>query len=112
MRLIALWRYLVLMTEEITRGCVRVARSAWLGHPAAPAILEVPLRCRSDVEISVFTASIAIPPGTIVLGIAAGRGDDGATIFLHSVYDNDRERVMEELTELESRVIALVGGKR
>lgn len=112
MRLFELWAYLKTMADEVARGSWRVVRSAWFGMPAAPAILEMSLRCRSDVEISLFTASIAIPPGTIVVGVAGGRGDENATIFVHSTYDNDRQRVMDELVELEGRVIDLVRGRR
>ncbi|HSO69983.1 MAG TPA: Na+/H+ antiporter subunit E [Arachnia sp.] len=112
MRLVELWAYLATMFHEIARGSGRVARSAWLGVPSTPAILEMPLRCRSDMEISLFTASIAMPPGTIVVGIAGGRGDDSTTIFVHSVYDNDRERVMAELEEMEGRVIDLFRGRK
>lgn len=111
MRLIELWAYLRMMIGEITRGSGRVARSAWLGMPANPAIFEMPLRCSSDIEISIFTASIAIPPGTIVVGVAGGHNDDTATIFVHSIYDNDRERVLSELADLEGRVIDLVRGR-
>lgn len=109
--MIELWAYLRTMVEEIARGSWRVARSAWWGVPAAPAIFEMRLRCASDIEISMFTASIAIPPGTIVLGIASGHGDDSATIYVHSIYDDDRERVLNELTDLESRVLDLVRGR-
>lgn len=111
MRLLELWAYVMTMLSEIARGSWRVARSAWFGMPAAPAIFELPLRCRSDIEISLFTASIAIPPGTIVVGVAAGRGQDNATIFVHSIYDNDRVRVTGELMELEGRVLDLVRGR-
>lgn len=111
MRLIEVWAYLRMMTVEIARGSWRVVRSAWFGMPATPAIFEMPLRCSSDIEISVFTASIAIPPGTIVVGVAGGHSDDTATIFVHSVYDNDRERLIGELTELEARVIDMVRGR-
>lgn len=112
MRLIELWTYLRTIGDEIARGSWRVVRSAWFGMPSEPSILEMPLRCRSDIEISLFTASIAIPPGTIVLGIAGGRGDECATIFVQSTYDNDRQRVMEELLHLEGAVIDLVRGRR
>lgn len=111
MRLRELWAYLMIMASEIARGSWRVARSAWFGMPAAPAIFEIPLQCRSDIEIALFTASIAIPPATIVVGIAAGRGDDNATIFVHSIYDNDRARVTAELMALESRVLDLTRGR-
>lgn len=111
MRLYELFAYLALMVSEILRGSWQVVRSVWLGAPAAPAIFEMPLRCCSDIEVSVFTASIAIPPGTIVLGIAAGRGDDSATIFVHSVYDNDRSRVMSSLAKLEGRVLDMTRGR-
>ena len=112
MRLRELCAYLWTMLREIARGSWQVARSAWFGMPAAPAIVELPLRCRSDIEVSLFTASIAIPPGTIVVGVASGRGEENATIFVHSIYDNDRERVIAELTDLEGRVLDLTRGRR
>lgn len=110
MRPIALWAYLMAMVGEISRGSWSVVRSAWFGMPSAPAILEMPLRCRSDVEISLFSASIAIAPGTLVVGVAAGRGEENATLFVHSTYDNDRQSVMEGLQRLEGRIIDLLRG--
>lgn len=112
MRLLELWAYLATLGHEIVRGSWRVVRSAWFGMPSTPAIVEMPLRCRSDIEISIFTASIAIPPGTIVLGVAAGRGDECATIFVHSTYDNDRQRVLDELVHLEGRVLDVIRGRQ
>ena len=55
-----------------------MTRAAWLpgglyppdSGPGGPAIVEFPLRCRSDLEISVLASSITITPGTMVLGIA------------------------------------------
>ncbi len=112
MRLLELWAYLRTMGDEIVRGSWRVMRSAWFCMPPTPAIVEMSLRCRSDIEISLFTASIAIPPGTIVVGVAAGRREENATIFVHSIYDNDRQRVMDELVHLEGRVLDLIRGRR
>lgn len=112
MRLPELWAYVALMLTGIMQGSWQVLRSAWFGMEATPGIFEMSLRCRSDVEISLFSASIAITPGTIVLGVAAGRGDDNAAIFVHSLYDNDRDSVMADLTEMESTILDLTRGRR
>ena len=39
---------------------------------AHPMIVEVPLRCRTDLEVTLFASSITITPGTLVTAIAAG----------------------------------------
>lgn len=112
MRILELWAYMAMMVKGITQGSWQVVRSVWLGMETTPGIFELSLECRSDIEISLFSASIAITPGTIVMGVAAGRGDDSAVIFVHSLYDNDRASVMKDLTEMETTILNLTRGRR
>lgn len=112
MRILELWSYIAMMSKGIAQGSWQVVRTAWFGKDAEPGIFEMPLQCRSDIEISLFGASIAITPGTIVMGVAGGRGDDSATIFVHSLYDNDRQSVMLDLSEMENVILDLTRGRR
>lgn len=109
MRIVYTVRYLAYLTRHIVSGSWQVVRSAFTrGGLAKPAIVELPLRCASDLEISVFASSITITPGTLVLGVAAADGDTPPTLFVHSLYDNDRRRVIAGLRELETYVLRAV----
>lgn len=112
MRLLHVFPYLATLMWGILEGSWNVVRSAVTpGGVARPGIFELPMRCMTDLEISVFASSITITPGTLVLGVAASDSDVPATLFVHSLYDNDRERVTAGLRHLEDRVLAMLRKK-
>lgn len=104
-----IWRifsFICYFLMEIVRGTARDVRATFLHHSKLnPAIVEVPLRCRSDVEIALYVWSITIPPGTAVITIAAGDGDRPASLFVHSMHNGDLDSLMDELYELETRLL-------
>lgn len=112
MRLLNVFPYLATMFRGVLEGSWNVVRSAVTPKGVArPGIFELPMRCMTDLEISVFASSITITPGTLVLGVAAAEGDQPATLFVHSMYDNDRERVVAGLRHLEDRVLGMLRKK-
>lgn len=106
--------YLAYLGWHILLGSLTVAKSAWLSRTglAKPAIVEFPLRCRSDLEILLMASSITITPGTLVLGVAAATPEgEPPTLFVHSLYDNNRDRIVAGLTEMEHKLIRGLRGK-
>ncbi|MFV0427831.1 MAG: Na+/H+ antiporter subunit E [Arachnia sp.] len=94
------------ITQQIFAGAYNVLRAAI--SPArvdSPCIVAYRMGCESDVEISLFASSITITPGTLVVGIAAASPESPPTAYVHSLFDNDRERVIEGLADMEARLL-------
>lgn len=112
MRLLHLLSYVAFILAEVVKGSWHVARDALTpGLDSTPAIVELPLRCRSDLEITAMASSITITPGTLVLGTAAAQGDDPPTLFVHSLYEPDRAQLIAGLRDMESRLLRVTRGR-
>ncbi|MBM6547227.1 Na+/H+ antiporter subunit E [Janibacter sp. YIM B02568] len=111
-----LWQwlsYLAFIAVELHRGAFQLAVDiATPGSSRAPALVELPLRCRTDLEISALASSITITPGTLVVGTAAARGDTPPTLFVHCLYGRDIDEVVEGLRDMESRLLRATRGAK
>ncbi|MFK5634477.1 MULTISPECIES: Na+/H+ antiporter subunit E [unclassified Ornithinimicrobium] len=100
------------LTGEIVKGALAVARDAVVpGVDMDPAILELPLRCSTDLEISVMASSITITPGTITVGIAGAAGGTPPTLYVHAIYASEPEEVRGALRGMEDRVLRMTRGR-
>ncbi len=98
--------YLGFIIGEVLAGTLRVARAAFgPGVVSDPAIVQVPLRCRTDLEIVLLASCITITPGTLVVGTAPATEDAPPTLFVHSLFEADRQRVLAGLRDMESRLL-------
>lgn len=112
MRLWYLASYLLFIIREVYVGSWAIARDTLTpGVDSTPAIVELPLRCRSDLEITALTSSITITPGTLVLGTAAAQGSRPPTVFVHSLYGASREEILAGLRDMESRLLRVTRGR-
>lgn len=99
------------LAVEVVKGALLVARDAILpGVDMQPAILELPLRCSTDLEISVMASSITITPGTITVGVASAVGAAPPTLYVHAIYASDPEQVRADLRGMEDRVLRMTRG--
>lgn len=106
-------RYVGFIAVELVKGASAIAVDVLTpGEGTSPAIVELPLRCESDLEITVMASSITITPGTLVLGTAAARGDRPATLLVHAMYARSREEVVADLRDMESRLLRATRGRR
>lgn len=107
MRLWYLLSYLLFIGREVLKGSWLIVKDALTpGHDATPAIVELPLHCRSDLEVTAMASSITITPGTLVVGTAAAADDDGTpTLFVHSLYGRGPAEILEGLRDMESRLL-------
>lgn len=78
---------------------------------AHPMIVEVPLRCRTDLEVTLFASSITITPGTLVTAIAAGTATTPPVLFVHALFEDSEEAALEGLYDMESRLLAMTRGR-
>ncbi|GAA1671179.1 hypothetical protein GCM10010977_16200 [Citricoccus zhacaiensis] len=104
-------RYLVWLIGQVISGSLQVARRALTpGTFAEPSIVGFPLRCATDLEVTWMASSITITPGTLVVGTAHGTDTEPATVFVHSVFDSDRDSVRDGLQEMEDRLLRMTRG--
>lgn len=112
MRLWYTLRYLVFIAGEVIAGSLRIARNAFSPRlRSRRSIIEYPLRCRTDLEVSVFASSITITPGTLVVALAGAEGETPATIYVHSLFTTDRAGVVADLRDMEDRLLLATRGK-
>ncbi|MBW8172174.1 Na+/H+ antiporter subunit E [Ornithinimicrobium sp. Arc0846-15] len=100
------------VAKEIVTGAIDVGVDALTpGKYATPMIVEYPLACSSDFEITAMASSITITPGTITVGIAPSTGPAPATLFVHSMYGKSRDEVLEGLKDMERRLLKVTRKK-
>lgn len=105
-------RYAVYLVTEILTSSLRVAGSVLTPRVRwTPAIIELPLRCRTDLEITTMASSITLTPGTLTLGIAPAGPDHPPTLFVHALYGADLAAVHESLEDMERRLLLATRGR-
>lgn len=98
--------YLVWLIGQIFAGAFTIAfdviRPVSRMHPV---VVAYPLRVRSDWELTAFSTSITVTPGTLSLGFREPDASGRPTILLvHAVYGADEQEVLEGLAEMEERL--------
>lgn len=97
---------------EIVKGALTIAQDVVTpGVRMSPAIVELPLRCRTDLEISLMASSITITPGTVTIGVAAAQDGRPPTLFVHAIYGHDVEELMDSLHDMERRLLTMTRGR-
>lgn len=104
-------RYAVFIGGEVLAGSARVVRAAWGPDTIRPAVIEYPLRCHTDIEVTTMASSITITPGTLVVGIAHATAEAPVTLFVHSMFDPDRGSVVAGLRDMEDRLLRMTRGR-
>jgi multicomponent Na+:H+ antiporter subunit E len=58
-----------------------------------PGVVAVPLRARTDMEITVLANLVSLTPGTLSLDVS----DDRRVLYVHAMYLHDRERLVRSI---------------
>ncbi|MGW4229362.1 Na+/H+ antiporter subunit E [Streptomyces sp. NPDC004980] len=99
------WGILVLagylLYDMYTSG-VKVTRQIFAGRPHRPAVIGVPLRCRSDLMLAATAVAVSNVPGGSVIEVRRATG----TVFLH-VLDADRPEALDAARRSVWRLEAL-----
>lgn len=112
MNVLHLCSYVPWILVEVVKGSWNVVRDTMTpGIDSTPMIVELPLRCRSDLEITAMASSITITPGTLVVGTASADAGVGPSLFVHSLYVDSREQLLADLREMESRLLRVTRGQ-
>ena len=69
-----------------------------------PGTIGVPLAARTDGEITVVANLISLTPGTLSLDVSTDR----RVLYIHAMYIESEEALLEEVKELERRVLEVM----
>jgi multicomponent Na+:H+ antiporter subunit E len=103
--------YLVWLTWQVISLSVHLGRDVFTpGLDISPRIVRLPLRCTTDLEVTLLASSITITPGTLVVGIAPSAQGAPRTLFVQALYGADGGEVMAGLRDMESRLLRMTRG--
>lgn len=104
--------YVLWAAKEVLTGTWDVISNLFRPGPyGKPMIVELPLRCVTDVEITMMASSITITPGTLVVATGAGTQDAPATLFVHALFGDSEDEVLDGLYDMEDRLLRAMRGR-
>lgn len=96
--------YLGAFFAELITANVDVARRVLLpSMPIDPAVVEVPLRVKSDAAITTIANSITLTPGTLTMDY----NRDSNTLYVHSIDGSDPDGILEPIRTWEDYALVI-----
>lgn len=93
--------FLAVYLKNLVRANIAVAYDIITPkHRMQPGIIRVPLKLETDFSILMLVNLITMTPGTMSLDISS----DKTYLYIHAMYLKDKEKVVEEIKEMENRV--------
>jgi multicomponent Na+:H+ antiporter subunit E len=97
--------FLVFFTRELVIANLRVAWEIITpGLRLSPAIVRVPIDCRTDWETMLLANAVTMTPGTLSLEVDT---TDGA-LFVHSLYVTDRTEFVASIHKMEHMLLRVM----
>nr|WP_184539274.1 Na+/H+ antiporter subunit E [Micromonospora polyrhachis] len=111
LRPVGLVRFAVRFIYDLVTASVHVAWTALRpGYQPRNAIIAVPLRVRSDLNLTLTAEAVSLVPGSLIVEVDRKAG----VLFVH-VLDvrgpEDIERARQDVLDLEARILRAVGSK-
>ena len=103
--------YVGFIVWAIITGSATIVARLLRSDYAQPMIVELPMRCATDLEVTLFASSITITPGTLVTAIAAGTSTTPPVIFVHALFEESEESALDGLIDMESRLLSMTRGR-
>lgn len=97
--------FLVFFVKELIKANVKVAFDV-LTPPwhMQPGVVALPIKAKTDLEITMLANFISLTPGTLSLDVS----DDRRVLYIHAMFLNDEEELLEELKEIERRILEIM----
>lgn len=96
MRALKLLRYGAIFSWELMKANVEIAIAVLRPRLTfKPAILAVPVGCRSRLELTMLANSISLTPGTLVIDVS----EDGRVLYVHAMFGEDPNAVRKAIHE-------------
>ncbi|ASU58268.1 Na+/H+ antiporter subunit E [Nocardiopsis dassonvillei] len=78
------------------------------GSASVPALIEVPLRCRTDLEITAVANMVSLTPGTVTVATRT----DPPTLWVHGMYTADERAFLDDIHQMEDYLLGLTRAGR
>ncbi|MDO5646631.1 Na+/H+ antiporter subunit E [Paracoccus sp. (in: a-proteobacteria)] len=89
-------RLIVMFIYELAVSSIAVAKAVVSpGHNYQPALIEVPLTVKTDLQIMLVANFITLTPGTLTLDVS----EDRTTLYLHSMFGDDPDGVRDQIRD-------------
>lgn len=96
--------YILVFLKDLVLANLSVARIVLSpSMPIEPAVVEVPLRVRSDAGITTIANSITLTPGTLTMDYDAERN----SLFVHAIAAPDRESIVDPIRVWEDYALVV-----
>ena len=104
-RIVKILGFICFYLVEMIRSNLRVAYDVLTpAHKMKPAILEIPLDVKTDMEILLFANLMTMTPGTMSFRLS----EDKSKLYVHAMYVDDPERQKQEIKEkFENRLLEI-----
>lgn len=100
--LVRSFRFIPFFLWELLLANLQVALEVVRPRPRIePGIIRVPLRARSDLEITFFANLISLTPGTLTLGVTKDR----SALYVHGLHVRSPDDFRGRLARLEDRFL-------
>lgn len=104
-----LLRFTLRFLRDLVVASVQIAALALrFGHPPLGAIIAVPLRVRSDLNLTLTAEALSLVPGSLIVEVDR----DAGILYVHILGVRDRDEVEQfrrGVLELEARLIEAIG---
>ncbi|MER7167329.1 Na+/H+ antiporter subunit E [Micromonospora sp. NPDC000207] len=108
-RPVAFVRFWLRFARDLLVASVEIAWLAFrFGHIPHSAIIAVPLRINSDLNLTLTAEALSLVPGSLILEVDRGNG----ILYVHVINVRTRdevERFRDSVLELEARIVAAIG---
>ncbi|WP_355659762.1 Na+/H+ antiporter subunit E [Halomonas salifodinae] len=97
-------RFIGFFIKELVQANLRVAFDI-LTPPwhMQPGVIAMPLKARTELEITMVANLISLTPGTLSLDVS----DDRKVLYIHAMFLDDEEELRRNLEEMERRALEL-----
>lgn len=104
-RLVALPRFVLYFAWQLLSANVKVALEVLTpGYSMRAAIIRVPTRCSTDLQVTLLANAITLTPGTMSLEIEP----DTRAIHVHALFVDDRDTFLAGMARFEDELLRLV----
>ncbi|EZH67858.1 Na+/H+ antiporter subunit E [Geomicrobium sp. JCM 19038] len=84
---------------------IKIVLNPRLNKDIKPGIIAVPTTLKYDWEITVLSMLVTLTPGTLTMDYSS----DARTLYIHSMHVDDRQKVIDDITNSFERAIREVG---
>lgn len=97
--------FLYYIKELVKSNLIIAADILTPSHHMKPGVVAIPIRAKTDFEITLLANLITMTPGTLSLDVS----EDRKTLYVHAMYIHDLDALRRDITEnMERRVLEIL----